>query len=388
MHRHEPYRGRLTALALLLLLSATLVASCARTPAPGHDATARQAEAQRLRQGLPEPLALDIAGQPVAAPSAAAVAPQFQTSAIAEADDADLVLGEFRLDRDKPVIDGDTVRVEGLDSTLRLLGFDTEESLKNEEHKRAAAADFAAYAVAQRGDSRFPVKYGTPMGEAATQWAKDFFAGHSTVRLEYDELGRKKGYFDRYLVYIFVKKNGEWVNYNVEAVRAGMAPYFPKYGYSRRFHDAFVSAQDEARAAGRGIWDARTGHYPDYDERLAWWNRRAETIATFEREHGNDPSYFQLGVDAEWERMAGAVGQTVTVFGTVGKMRLDDSPFIAFLSHKRNEDFTIVAFERPVLEALDLERHEGDYIYVRGVLSTYKGRYQFKADAVEKVWTE
>ena len=49
--------------------------------------------------------------------------------------------------------------------------------------------------------------------------------------------------------WFYDNKGGTWVNYNVEAVRAGMGPYFPKYGQSRRFHPEFVAAQEEARKA-------------------------------------------------------------------------------------------------------------------------------------------
>ena len=48
----------------------------------------------------------------------------------------------------------------------------------------------------------------------------------------------------------FFAKNakGEWVNYNLECVKAGYTPYFVKYGRARRFHKEFVEAQDQARA--------------------------------------------------------------------------------------------------------------------------------------------
>ena len=40
-----------------------------------------------------------------------------------------LILGEFHLTK---VTDGDTIRVDGLDSSLRLIGLDAEETFKNE----------------------------------------------------------------------------------------------------------------------------------------------------------------------------------------------------------------------------------------------------------------
>ena len=52
------------------------------------------------------------------------------------------------------------------------------------------------------------------------------------------------------MAYAFAEKNGVWVNYNIEAVRAGMTPYFSKYGFSRRFHKEFLAAEEEAKKNG------------------------------------------------------------------------------------------------------------------------------------------
>ena len=57
-------------------------------------------------------------------------------------DTADLVVGEFAVRR---VVDGDTIRVDGLDSSLRLLGIDTEETFKHDSERRAFEAGWAAY---------------------------------------------------------------------------------------------------------------------------------------------------------------------------------------------------------------------------------------------------
>ena len=165
-----------------------------------------------------------------------------------------LVLGEFAL-AGKPVIDGDTVRVEGLDSTLRLLALDCEETLKDEQSRRDVEDDWPKYLKDKRGDKKHPTKAGTPLGEEAKKFAIKFFQGVRTVRLERDHPKEIRDRYDRYLTYVFVQRGGKWVNYNVEAVRAGMSPYFTKYSYSRRFHDDFVVAEKEARDARRGIWN-------------------------------------------------------------------------------------------------------------------------------------
>ena len=65
------------------------------------------------------------------------------------------------------VVDGDTLRPTGAKASVRILGLDTEETFRKDKDREAAAADFAAYAKAKRGDKPRPVKYGTPAGEAA-----------------------------------------------------------------------------------------------------------------------------------------------------------------------------------------------------------------------------
>src|SRR5690606_39944458 len=83
----------------------------------------------------------------------------------------------------------------------------------------------------------------------------------TTVRLERDQHGEIRDFYGRYLAYVFAKKDGKWVNYNIEVVRAGYTPYYQKYGRSRRFHEEFMQAEAEARAAKRGIWDPYTESY-------------------------------------------------------------------------------------------------------------------------------
>jgi endonuclease YncB( thermonuclease family) len=302
-----------------------------------------------------------------------------------------LLLGEYKLDQSKEaIIDGDTVRVVGLDSTLRLVGFDAEETFKKDADRSDAAGDFKAYSTKKRGDKRFPVKYGTEMGEEAARWARDFFVGVDTVRLEYDDSKRTIGVYGRHLVYVFVKRDGEWLNYNVEAVRAGTAPYFPKYGYSRRFHDDFVAAQREAQEAKRGIWGSEFDHYPDYDERLDWWTRRANAIVRFENKYSGDADVYALGNDGDelWTELIEREGEVVTVFGTISAISRDDTPYLVRMSHTKGKDFSIVAFTDAELEALQIDAFDGEYFYVRGKLSTYNGRPQFRAENVERIWVE
>ena len=51
---------------------------------------------------------------------------------LSQLEEPGLVIGEFKLAAKNPVLDGDTVKVAGLDTTLRLLGIDSEETFKND----------------------------------------------------------------------------------------------------------------------------------------------------------------------------------------------------------------------------------------------------------------
>ena len=280
-----------------------------------------------------------------------------------------MVVGEFTLTR---VVDGDTVRVDGLDASLRLLGIDTEEIAHNRKERRALeqATSFDAYVKAQRGTSRHPVKMATPMGEAAKTFAEGFFPKGAKVRLERDDAHQSRDRYGRYLAYVFVEKDGTWVDYNLEAVRAGMTPYFTKYGYSRRFDADFRAAEAEAKAAHRGIWAADTQHYPDYDERAAWWNARADFVARFEQDEAGKDDLIDLTDDDAGERIARAKGKTVTVLGTIGKIYPGRATRV-MLSRRRGEDFPIIVFSKRVLEEARLRDWQGEFVRVTGEVSEY-----------------
>ena len=305
-------------------------------------------------------------------------------------DDNPLVLGVFNLrDSPDPIIDGDTVAVVGLDASLRLIGIDTEEIFhRRRELRTRAFTDFPGYLEIVYGETDGVPKFGTPMGEAAREFARQFFHGDTQVRLELDELTRTRGYFNRYLVHVFALRDGEWFNYNLEAVRAGMTPYFMKYGYSARFHAQFIAAEAEARAQNRGIWDPTLRHYPDYEERLEWWDRRARAITHFREQYGGNPIYVEIGNDQDWYRLPELVGEEIVIVGTLGDFHYDYNPQRIQLSHRIGDDFTIVSFREGHLESLALEQYVGEYVYVRGELGFYREKPQFIAERGLEVWLE
>lgn len=288
-----------------------------------------------------------------------------------------LDLGEFPIDGSSAVVDGDTIHVKGLQASLRLLGLDTEETFKHEEERKAYAAGWESYQAKMRGNSPRPVKMATPMGEEAKVWAQGFFEGVKSVRLERDHPGEIRDYYGRYLAYVMVKKNGRWVNFNVECVRAGYSPYFVKYGRSRRFHREFLEAQKNAQTAQIGIWSPGKLHYSDYDERLRWWNDREAAITRFEKQMEESPhSYVAL---TRWDaltKLEQRVGEPVTLLGAVSEVRIADrGPSVVKLSRSRGSDFDIVFFDKDVMLASGVLFKRGEYVQVRGVVSRYRARH-------------
>lgn len=215
------------------------------------------------------------------------------------------------------------------------------------------------------------------MGDAASAFAREFFEGVETVRLERDDPEEIRGRYGRLLAYVFAKKNGRWTSYNVECVRAGMSPYFTKYGYSRRFHNEFALAEAEAREAKRGIWNPASQGYGDYDERKAWWNARADFIRAFEHEANRRDDYVELGhFDAE-QALEAKLGQEVTVLGTVDRIRKFSSLVRVSLVGHRTANVPLIFRDHAIFRESDVARYQGEPITARGLVERYeKGDYR------------
>lgn len=289
-----------------------------------------------------------------------------------------LVIGEFPLARDA-VVDGDTIKVAGLDTSLRLLAIDTEETFKSEEDRRLYEQGFDEYLEAKRGGSSKPVKVASPLGEDAKHFAEEFFEGINIVRIERDHPKDIRGRFNRYLAYVFVQREGEWVNYNIECVRAGMSPYFTKYSFSRRFHDQFVAAQEEARQKGLGIWDPQKEHYRDYPERIKWWNARAEFIKKFEKDAEGRDNYIVLTHWDSLRRLEQHENQQVVLLAVVGEIKIGDrGPTRVMLGRRLLGDFPLIFFDRDVLGSSNIARWGGEPIRVTGTVTRYRNRHTNK----------
>jgi endonuclease YncB( thermonuclease family) len=303
-----------------------------------------------------------------------------QTAAVLrKLDNEALLIGEFPLRSNKPILDGDTVMVEGLDTSLRLIGIDTEETFKKDWERKLYAKGFDEYKKIIRGNSNRPVKMATPMGDEAKIFAENFFRGVQNVRLERDHPAELRGFYGRYLAYVLVERDGKWLNYNIEAVRAGMSPYYTKYAQSRRFHKEFLEAEATARAQKIGIWDPKKESYGDYDERKQWWDRRGAIIDYFESEEQKNDNYFSLtryNVILELDKR---VGQEVVVFGSIGKITFNErGPTLVKLARSRTQSFDVVFFDKDIFNSLNLTSQQGEYVFVRGFLRRHKNKYTGK----------
>jgi len=291
-------------------------------------------------------------------------------------------IGEFKMGR---VVDGDTIHVDGLDSSLRLLGVDTEETFKHDSERRAFDAGWDVYKKGVRGSATRPVKFATPMGMTAKEWADNWFAGVEKVRLERDHPAEIRDRYNRYLAYVLANKNGTWLNYNVEAVRAGMGPYFPKYGQSRRYHKDFVAAEAEAKAAHRGIWAPGAQAYDDYPEREAWWGARGEFVAAWRADaEGTEgasgkPNYIDL---THWDaltQLESLVGKEVVILATVGDVQIGEKgPTRVTLSRAQKSDFPLIFFDKDVFGTSGISGWKGEWVTVTGTPSVYENKHTHK----------
>lgn len=140
-----------------------------------------------------------------------------------------VVLAAFRLahHQGEPhvqrVVDGDTLLLT--DGTrIRLIGADTPETVKRDSPVEA-------------------------FGPEATEFTEQFVARDGgRVRLEYDR--ERVDRYGRTLAYVYV--GDEMLN--EELIRHGLATAQTQYNYSRVMKDRFRRAEEEAKAAGLGLW--------------------------------------------------------------------------------------------------------------------------------------
>jgi len=120
------------------------------------------------------------------------------------------------------VVDGDTLVLAEGNERVRLQGVDTPETVKPD----------------------WPVE---PWGPEAARFTRGLLEGGG-ARLEFDAERRDK--YGRLLAYVWV---GDRM-LNEELLRAGLARATLQYSFSPAMKERFRRAEDEARAARRGIW--------------------------------------------------------------------------------------------------------------------------------------
>jgi len=305
--------------------------------------------------------------------------------------DSSLIIGDFKISK---VTDGDTFRFENLDKPTRLLGIDTEETFKTDDAEQKTneiAANWEAFYLSEKGDSKMPVKTDSPLGFEAWKWAEEFFKNVDHVRLEKEDDERSVDIFGRYLVYmIAVMQDGTEINYNIECVKQGYSPYFNKYGNSKRFNAEFTEAQNYARTNSLGIWDPDKKHYPDYEERLIWWDKRAKQLEDFELKYSGNESYFNLANDKDYARLGNYIGQEIIVFGSISDILTKKFPYLMRIPHTKNETFEIVIHEENagLLAELDMETKKEYSVYIKGKLEKYKDNYQIVLSNKEDLWMD
>ena len=130
--------------------------------------------------------------------------------------------GVYRVRR---VVDGDTLLLEN-NARVRLIGVDTPETVKPDHPVEA-------------------------WGPEATAFARDFLRdGSVALRFDRERVDR----YGRFLAFAYV---GERM-LNEELLRAGLARANLQYRYADTIKRQFRRAEDEAKAARRGIWSNRS----------------------------------------------------------------------------------------------------------------------------------
>lgn len=156
-----------------------------------------------------------------------------QSAASSHSDNTKRVSATGRLDGNEPVnsqvervVDGDTILLADSKERVRLIGVNTPETVKPNS----------------------PVE---PWGPEASQFTKQFLAA-GKVRLEFDGAHRDK--YGRLLAFVWV---GDRM-LNEELLRAGLARLELQYRYSAAMKARLQQAENEAKAARRGIWSKKT----------------------------------------------------------------------------------------------------------------------------------
>jgi endonuclease YncB( thermonuclease family) len=303
--------------------------------------------------------------------------------------DSSNYIGKYKV---KKVVDGDTFKFEGMESSTRLVCIDTEETFKGKDAEKKTAEiepNWPQYYKEVKGNAKMPVKCDTPFGYEAYLWANELFKDIDSAILETDDSSRTIDIYNRSLVYIFYYKDGVKYNYNLECVRSGYSPYFVKYGYSNRFHQLFSDAQKYAKENKLGIWNSKTECYPDYDIRLEWWEKRAKQLKYFAEKYQSSPTYFNL-LNSDFNNLYDLDGAEITIFGLISEIIIDENKIKIRMTHSRGESVDLIIYKEN-FENIDINEIyaiKEYYIYVKGVLKVSNKRISMVLKKRNQIWQE
>ena len=285
------------------------------------------------------------------------------------------------------VVDGDTlvVPIEGADEYLRLLSLDTEES---------------------KPSSSKPV---TPLGQEATAEANRFWDEGDPVILEFPGteslrtcLKKYRGNFKRLLVWAYRPDN---TDYQEHMIKAGLSPYFVKYGYAKLAanHDRYTAAEREAQTARRGVWDQLTGNgreINNYAALTTWWTLRAKVINEYREHLATNPANPVLNTRLDYDELLKAAQQEreLSIFTEVRNVDTADGHAVIDIGSIKRRFCVFIpnAYTSPsrvrVLNLLNLRYIAGDlahprrgYVYLQGRLDTYRGTPQIRIESTSQI---
>ncbi len=304
--------------------------------------------------------------------------------------DSSYVIGEFVITK---VVDGDTFKFDKLDKSTRLLGIDTEETFKD-KNAQQKSFDLSLiwpkeyFSEQDKIQTKYPIKIDSPFGYDTWMWAKEFVKDAKSVRLEIESTDRIIDTYGRYLVYMFLNIDGKYINYNIECVKRGYSAYYTKYGYSKRFHKEFLEAQQYARKNKLGIWNPESKCYPDYEQRIIWWNKRADQIEKFENEFAQMENAFNLMNNNELQKLGNFLGKEIIILGNVTEVFVDKDPALIRINISKGVNFDLVFMgeKKEILNDYNLDDLKEYFICSKGVLSVFRDTYQIIIEDKSQIW--
>ena len=139
-----------------------------------------------------------------------------------------------------------------------------------------------------------------------------------------------------------------------------------------------------------GIWGDEKYCYPDYSERMEWWKTRAEEIIHFQRSFYGKEKCFSFADGSSLSQLKNYVNDTITIFGCSQEILTDHKPYIVMIKFNSDIGINIVIFPESgsLLKETGLGYHKNYYLYIKGQLKIYNGKYEIILNDKQQVWQE